>query len=47
MYKCAFLNIKGQTGLKLDKQQQIESLVIKYKVDAIHLQEVNIDEESF
>ena len=47
IYKCAFLNIKGQTGLKLDKQQQIESLVIKYKVDAIHLQEVNIDEESF
>ena len=36
IYKCAFLNIKGQTGLKLDKQQQIESLVIKYKVDAIH-----------
>ena len=47
MYKCAFLNIKGQSGLKLVKQQQIESLVIKYNIDAIHLQEVNIDEETF
>ena len=47
MYKCSFLNIKGQSGLKLAKQQQIESLVIKYNVDAIHLQEVNIDEETF
>ena len=47
IYKCAFLNIKGQTGLKTDKQVQIQSFVKKHKIDALHMQEINITEESF
>ena len=47
LYICAFLNIQGQTGLKSDKSEQIENFVKKYKVDALHLQEINISEDSF
>ena len=32
LYICAFLNIKGQTGLKFDKQEQIENLVKNMKL---------------
>ena len=37
LYICAFLNMKGQTGLKSDKSEKIENFDKKYKVDALHL----------
>ena len=41
------MNIHGQTGLSCTKQTQIESFISKEKIDILHLQEVNIDEDSF
>ena len=43
----AFLNIRGQSGLKIEKQVQIEAFIRQHKCDILHLQEVNIDSESF
>ena len=42
-----YMNIRGQTGLKIEKQVQIEAFIKQYKVDILHLQEVNIDRDSF
>ena len=33
----AFMNIKGQTKLKIDKQMQIEAFLKFYKCDILHL----------
>ena len=41
------MNIRGQTGLTLSKQTQIELFIKKYDLDALHLQEINIESESF
>ena len=43
----AYMNIKGQTGLDLSKQKQIEHILMKYKIDILNWQEINIDENSF
>ena len=43
----AFMNIRGQTGLTIAKQDQIESFVVRNKIDVLHLQEININEDSF
>ena len=43
----AFINIRGQTGLPSTKQLQIESFILKENIDILHLQEINICEESF
>ena len=43
----AFINIHGQTGLSLSKQRQIEDFIRKNKVDILHCQEINIDDNSF
>ena len=45
--RVAFMNIRGQSGLKVDKQVQIEAFMKRNKCDILHLQEVNIDSESF
>ena len=45
--KVGFMNIRGQTGLTSTKQIQIESFLIREKLDILHLQEINITEESF
>ena len=45
--KVGFMNIRGQTGLTSTKQIQIESFIIREKLDILHLQEINITEESF
>ena len=45
--KIAFMNIRGQTGLTNTKQLQIESFIIREKIDVLHLQEINISEDSF
>ena len=41
------MNIRGQTGLTISKQIQIESFIIREKIDILHLQEINITEDSF
>ena len=43
----AFMNIKGQTKLKIDKQMQIEAFLKFYKCDILHLQESNIESDTF
>ena len=43
----AFMNIRGQTGLTSPKQDQIESFIVRNKIDVLHLQEINITEDSF
>ena len=41
------MNIRGQTGLPNAKQAQIESFILQQKLDVLHLQEINICDESF
>ena len=42
-----FMNIKGQSQLKTEKQIQIEDFLKKYKCDILNLQETNIEPEDF
>ena len=42
-----FLNTRGQTGLTNAKQDQIETFIIKEKLDILNLQEIHISEDSF
>ena len=41
------MNILGQTGLKNSKQVQIEQFLKTYKIDILHCQEINIENETF
>ena len=41
------MNSRGQTGLNSTKQLQIESFIIREKLDILNLQEINIIEDSF
>ena len=43
----AYMNIRGQSGLKIEKQLQIEEFVKRFKCDILHLQESNIEDETF
>ena len=43
----AYLNCRGQTGLPVVKQLQIQDFIKFNKCDIVHLQEVYIDEDSF
>ena len=43
----AYINIRGQTGLPVVKQLQIEDYMKYNKCDILHLQEVYINEDSF
>ena len=43
----AIVNIHGQSGLKQPKQMQIQTFLQQHKIDIIHLQEINILENSF
>ena len=43
----AYLNVHGQTGLPVTKQKQIEDFMIRNRIDILHCQEINIDDESF
>ena len=43
----AFINIRGQTGLPVSKQLQIEQFIKDNNVDILHLQEVNIENDTF
>ena len=42
-----FLNIRGQSKLYIEKQLQIEEFLKQYKCDILHLQEINIEDETF
>ena len=43
----AFLNIRGQSGLSLVKQKQIEAFAKFNNCDIVHLQESHIEEDTF
>ena len=43
----ATLNIRGQSGLDITKQKQIEDFIKLHKIDILHCQEIEIDESSF
>ena len=45
--KVGFINIRGQTGLKLPKHLQIENFIRENCLDILHLQESNIEEDTF
>ena len=43
----AFLNIRGQSGLTVVKQLQIEAFAKENNCDIVNLQEAHIEEDSF
>ena len=43
----AYLNVRGQSGLTISKQKQIEAFAKYNKCDIVHLQEAHIEEETF
>ena len=45
--KIGFMNIKGQSGLGISKQKQIEDFIRKYDIDILNCQEIYIVEDSF
>ena len=45
--KVAYLNCRGQTGLNLAKQLQIENFLQTNDIDVAHLQETHFDDETF
>ena len=42
-----YMNCRGQTGLNLEKQKQIELFILKNKVHILNLQEININSDGF
>ena len=42
-----FMNIRGQSKMKIEKQLQIEEFLKHNKCDILHLQETNIEPETF
>ena len=45
--KISYINIRGQTGFTIDKQYQVEEFLRVSNSDILHLQEVNIDDDTF
>ena len=43
----SYLNIRGQTGFKVDKQFQVEDFLKQSKSDILHLQEIHIEDGTF
>ena len=43
----AYMNITGQTGLKLDKQLQIENFILQNDIDILHCQEIDVSENTY
>ena len=43
----AYMNVRGQTGMDIVKQLQIEKFLQFYKIDILHCQEINILQDSF
>ena len=47
IFKIAYMNIRGQTGLPLEKQLQVENFIQQNDIDILHCQEINVDENTF
>ena len=47
LLNIAYINIRGQTGLNLEKQQQIEHFIRLHEIDILHCQEININKDTF
>ena len=45
--KISYINIRGQTGFTIEKQYQVEEFLRVSNSDILHLQEVNIDDNTF
>ena len=45
--KVGFMNIRGQSKLNIEKQLQIENFLKQQNCDILHLQETNIEPETF
>ena len=45
--RISYLNIRGQTGLPIQKQLQIENLLKYSQTDILHLQETDVDQNTF
>ena len=45
--KISYINIRGQTGLQIEKQLQIEEFLKFSKTDILHLQEAHMDNDTF
>ena len=43
----AYMNCRGQTRFNISKQLQIENFLQTYNLDILHLQECQIDDETF
>ena len=43
----AYMNIRGQTGLSLSKQLQIQDFISQHQIDILHLQETDICDDTF
>ena len=43
----SYLNLRGQTGLPVEKQFQVENFLKENNCDILHLQEAQIDENTF
>ena len=43
----AYINAVGQSGLTRTKQTQIESFLLREKIDILNIQEIDIDNKSF
>ena len=43
----SYLNLRGQTGLPVEKQFQVENFIKENHCDILHLQEAQIDEDTF
>ena len=45
--RVAFLNVCGQTKLPVSKQMQIEDFIKQHRLDILHLQEVDVNNNTF
>ena len=43
----SYVNIRGQTGLNIEKQFQLEDFIRRNNCDILHLQEAHIDDNTF
>ena len=43
----AYMNIRGQTGLTLEKQLQIQHFISQNDIDILHCQEIDVLEDTF
>ena len=43
----SYLSLRGQTGLQVEKQFQVENFIKENHCDILHLQEAQIDEDTF